>query len=583
MNEREQLTIERVDDIPILLAQLERMQVASLLDRYFPTHGNWQGLSLGQVVVVWLSHILSEGDHWLNHVEPWAAQHLHCLQACLGQAVRSLDFSDDRLAAVLDDLSDDEQWQAFERELSQHLIRVYDLRPSRVRIDSTTVSGYVQPTPGGLFQFGHSKDHRPDLPQVKINLSALDPLGLPLTSTIVGGERADDRLYIAEIQRVQQTVAKPGLLYVGDCKMAALPTRAYVQQSGDFYLCPLSGVQVSEATLRRLVAPVQAGEQRVTTIEQQHEQDELPKAIAVGYEYSQQVTLTQDGHSMQWDERVLVVRSLNLARKQQAALHERLAKAQAELALVNPAERIRGKKVLRQVHEVREVAEAIIRRYRVDGLLNVQYHERIVRERPVRRYGERAAGTRIECEVSLSVQVDAAAVAQAEFCLGWHVYVTNQPAEQLSLEQAVLAYRDEYLVERGFGRLKGRPLSVRPLHLVSDQRVTGLIRLLSLGLRMLCLLEYQVRRSLAEHAEGLAGLYAGNPKRTTRRPSSEALLRAFKGLHVTALTQRAHTTYHVTPLSALQERIMALLGFPSDLYSNLVLHSGELSFKMSEP
>ena len=102
MNEIEQLTIERVDDIPILLAQLERMQVASLLDRYFPTHGNWQGLSLGQVIVVWLSHILSEGDHWLNHVEPWAVGHLHCLQAHLGQGGRSLDFSDDRLAAVLD-------------------------------------------------------------------------------------------------------------------------------------------------------------------------------------------------------------------------------------------------------------------------------------------------------------------------------------------------------------------------------------------------------------------------------------------------------------------------------------------------
>ncbi len=93
MNEREQLTIERVDDIPILLAQLERMQVASLLDRYFPPHGNWQGLSLGEVVEVWLSHILSEGDHWLSHVEPWAKQHLTCLQACLGQAVRGLDGS----------------------------------------------------------------------------------------------------------------------------------------------------------------------------------------------------------------------------------------------------------------------------------------------------------------------------------------------------------------------------------------------------------------------------------------------------------------------------------------------------------
>lgn len=582
MNEIEQLTIERVDDIPILLAQLERMQVASLLDRYFPTHGNWQGLSLGQVIVVWLSHILSEGDHWLNHVEPWAVGHLHCLQAHLGQGVRSLDFSDDRLAAVLDYLSDDEQWQAFERELSQHLIRVYDLRPSRVRIDSTTVSGYVQPTPDGLFQFGHSKDHRPDLPQVKIKLSALDPLGLPLTSTIVSGERADDRLYVPEIQRVQQTVAKPGLLYVGDCKMAALPTRAYVQQSGDFYLCPLSGVQVSAAALQRLVAPVQAGTQRLTTIERQREDDES-EAIAVGYEYTQQVSLTQNEQLVQWDERVVVGRSLKLAQTQQAALQQRLAKAQAELALVNQAERKRGRKVLRQVQEVREVAEAIIHRYHVHGLLDVQYHERVVSQRPVRRYRERAAGTRVECEVSLSVQLDAAAVAQAASCLGWHVYVTNQPAEQLSLEQAVLAYRGEYVIERGFGRLKGRPLSVRPMQLTSDTRVTGLIRVLLLGLRVLSLVEHQVRCQLAQHREALAGLYAGNAKRTTRRPTSEALLKAFKGLHVTALTQLAQTVYHMTPLSALQERILALLGFPADLYATLALHSDKLAFKMSEP
>jgi transposase len=443
MNEIEQLTIERVDDIPILLAQLEHMQVASLLDRHFPTHGNWQGLSLGQVVEVWLSHILSEGDHWLSHVEPWADQHLNCLQVCLGQEVRRLDFSDDRLASVLDALSEDEPWQVFERELSRHLIRVYDLRPSRVRIDSTTVSGYVQPTPDGLFQFGHSKDHRPDLPQVKIKLSTLDPLGLPLTSTIVSGERADDGLYVPEIQRVQQTLAKRGLLYVGDCKMAALPTRAYVQQSGDYYLCPLSGVQVSAATLRNLVAPVQAGTQPLTTIERQSEQDDHPEAIAVGYEYTQQVSLTQHEHTVQWDERVLVVRSLKLAQTQQAALHQRLAKAQAELALVNPADRQRGKKVLQEVQQVREVAEAIVRRYRVEDLLEIQYHERIVSQRPVRRYGAREAGMRVEREVSLRVQVNATALTQAESCLGWHVYVTNQPAELLSLEQAVLAYRGE--------------------------------------------------------------------------------------------------------------------------------------------
>src|SRR5438874_3646072 len=133
MDENQPFTIERIDDVPILLAQLERMQVASLLDRHFPTHGNWQGLSLGMVSVVWLSHILSQGDHWLNHVEPWASAHLSCLQASLGQEVRGLDFSDDRLASVLDYLSCDERWQAFEHDLGQHLLRVYDLRPKRVR------------------------------------------------------------------------------------------------------------------------------------------------------------------------------------------------------------------------------------------------------------------------------------------------------------------------------------------------------------------------------------------------------------------------------------------------------------------
>jgi len=355
-----------------------------------------------------------------------------------------------------------------------------------------------------------------------------------------------------------------------------------VQQSGDYYLCPLSGVQVSAATLQQLVAPVQAGTQPLRTIERQRE-EESPEAIAVGYEYTQQVSLTQNGQSMQWDERVLVVRSLKLSQTQQVALQQRLAKAQAELAQLNQSEHKRGKKVLQQVSEVREAAEAIVHRYHVDGLLEIEYHERIVSERPVRRYRDRAAGTRVEREVSLSVQVKAEAVAHAEFCLGWHVYVTNQPREQLPLEQAVLAYREEYLIERGFGRLKGRPLSVSPLHLTSEPRVKGLLRLLSLGLRVLCLLEYQVRCQLAQQQQALAGLYAGNPKRATRRPTSEALLKAFKGLHLTALRKPAHTVYHVTPLSTLQERIMALLGFPSTLYSTLALHCGKLTFQMSEP
>ena len=95
------LTSERVDDIPLLIAQQERMGVAVLLDEHFPTHGNWQGLSLGRVTVGWLTHILSEADHRMNHVQPWAEQRQETLRQCQGQAVCALDWSDDRLRAIV--------------------------------------------------------------------------------------------------------------------------------------------------------------------------------------------------------------------------------------------------------------------------------------------------------------------------------------------------------------------------------------------------------------------------------------------------------------------------------------------------
>jgi transposase len=185
MNKPRILKTERVDDIPLLLAQLERMGVQELLDEHFPTHGNWQGLSLGQVAIVWLSHILSQADHRMNQVQSWAEQRIESLGIIVGQEVRGLDLSDDRLESVIFNLSKDESWNSFEQDLSQRQLQVYDLKPERVRLDSTSVSGFWDENREGLFRYGHSKDRRPDLPQMKLMMATLDPLGLPIASEIV--------------------------------------------------------------------------------------------------------------------------------------------------------------------------------------------------------------------------------------------------------------------------------------------------------------------------------------------------------------------------------------------------------------
>ena len=177
MNEIPPIITERVDDIPLVLEQRQRMGLPSLFDNHFPTHGNWQGLSLGWVSTIWLSAIVSRGAHRLVHVEPWVATRLWTLRATTGQAVERLDCTDDRLEIVLRCVHDDTRWAAFASALNQHTVRVSALPTARVHVESTSARAYTTVSENGLLPCGQSTDSRPDLPHVKGMRAVLDSLG----------------------------------------------------------------------------------------------------------------------------------------------------------------------------------------------------------------------------------------------------------------------------------------------------------------------------------------------------------------------------------------------------------------------
>jgi transposase len=70
-------------------------------------------------------------------------------------------------------------------------------------------------------------------------------------------------------------------------------------------------------------------------------------------------------------------------------------------------------------------------------------------------------------------------------------------------------------MENTFHLLKGRPLGISPLYVRNDDQIRGLTRLLTLALRILTLIQAQIRQSLQRTGETLHGLYDGQPKRTT--------------------------------------------------------------------
>jgi transposase len=462
-------------------------------------------------------------------------------------------------------LSDDIHWQAFEQELMGQLVRVYDLPATCVRIDTTTASSYANVDEQGLLQLGHSKDHRPDLPQLKLVLASLDPLGMPLATEVLSGEQADDPVYVPIIARVHHGLQRKGLLYVGDCKMAALQTRASIAAQHNFYLCPLSALQAPPEQVSQEVETLRTRRTPLLEVSRVDEQG-VSTTIAQGYETVQTVTAQVDGQTRSWQERRLVVQSLAATRAAQAHLQERVEKAQQELAQVTT--RRQGKPRLRTRPEVDEAIKEVLKRFRVEGLLQVEIQE-YIQQRPIRAYRGRVSGIRRDCTFTLTCRREETAIATAMSKLGWRVYATNHQEDHLTLEQAVEAYRDEYLVERNFARLKGRPLSLAPLYVQRDDHRVGLVRLLTLALRVLTLLEGVVRQRLTEQKEELVGLFAGNPKRKTAQPTAERLLEAFREVSLTVIAAPHFAQRHVTPLSPLQQQILALFGFSPAIYLGL--------------
>ena len=72
---------ERVDDIPLLIAQMTRMGLQKIIDRHIPHHGNQRSLSWGWTAVIWMAHIITEGDHRKISMSEYVQEMQHTLSS----------------------------------------------------------------------------------------------------------------------------------------------------------------------------------------------------------------------------------------------------------------------------------------------------------------------------------------------------------------------------------------------------------------------------------------------------------------------------------------------------------------------
>jgi transposase len=571
-----ELTHERVDDVPLLLGFLIQLRLPEILDRHLPPHPLHQGLSNGWLLTVWIAYILSRADHRKSPVQAWADGLQHTLEALVGQPIRPVEFSDDRLTLVLKRLADTAAWQALEADLWHTHCDVYALPVERVRLDATTSCGYHTPTDDGLMQLGHSKDHRPDLAQFKLMAAVAEPTGLFLAGDVHPGNAADDPLYLPLYRRVRTLLGQTGLLYTGDCKMAALETRAEIAAKGDFYLTRLPLTGAVSAQFSAWVEAATVGDRAATLIEIRRGEE----LIGRGYEFERDQSAVVDGDEHAWTERVQVFRSESAAQSQAAALDRRLKQTEAAVRGLTPPVGP-GRTQFTTGWELERAVQALLAERDAHGLLTVTWErQETSREHYVGpgRGGPNRPKTR---EWSVRYQItavtrDAAAIERLEARMGWQVQVTNAAASQLSLGDCVLGYRAGTCVERAFHQLKDQPLGIRPLYVQRDDQVRGLTHLLTLALRVLTLFEVRVRRGQDQDGEDLAGLYPGQAKRTTDRPTAQRVLEAIARTGVTLIqvVGAEGCRWHLTALPVLVKRVLGYLGLSDEVYTRLVINSG---------
>jgi len=141
----------------------------------------------------------------------------------IGPELSAADFNDDTLARCLDDLYEAGVTEVFYK-VATHALQVYGIQSKFVHLDSSSFhlhGSYDEQEPNEetiTITYGYSKDHRPDLKQVVVQLITSYKSALPVWFEALSGNSNDKKTFTETVKAY--------------CKQLSTSERAYVHNPG---------------------------------------------------------------------------------------------------------------------------------------------------------------------------------------------------------------------------------------------------------------------------------------------------------------------------------------------------------------
>jgi len=456
----------------------------------------------------------------------------------------SADFNDDTLGRSLDQLFECGVTEVFAR-VARQALKTYGIEHRFFHLDSTSFHLHGQysaeePEIEAIeITYGYSKDHRPDLKQVVVNLITGHRSHLPVWVEALSGNHSDKDSFPTTIQAFCRQLKKEA-----DCFFVVDSALYGAENLRDLAeIRWLTRVPETLADAKRLLAE--------TTPDQL---TELPD----GYAYRE--VASQYGDVAQ---RWLVVYSPVAAEREEKTLQRRFDKEEKTVQTA-------WRKLAGQRFNCEEDAKA--------ALATVQkkwkYHQAIAEPVPQTGYpgpGRPAAGATpdvIGYQLEGQVVRSEEAVEQARRSLGRFILATNETdLERLSPEAMLSQYKAQAVsVERGFRFLKDPLFFADSLFLKNPGRIMALIMIMVLALLVYALAERKLRLQLAETGETVLN-QVGKPIQT---PTMRWIFQVFEGIDLLIVSQNGQVVNRQI-LNLKQEHltVLRLLGPPVEKCYNL--------------
>ena len=273
--------------------------------------------------------------------------------------------------------------------------------------------------PSHLAQYGHSRDHRADRPQIVLAV-ATDTQGVPLHVSVLRGNRNDTKTLQGLLHTLRRRLGIKEATFVFDGGMSSRLNLEAMDQAGLGYVTRLSA-----STLQALIGEL--------GMEKQMELGDRQNLLEVTHE----------------GKRYVIAGGVWRRQRDQERRQSRIDKAQTEL------KRLAARK--RKKADVQKLASQIGR-----TLQRLKAHKYFT--------------YRVESDGQLHWERKTDLIEQEARQDGWYLLHTNQPVESCPAAQVLGHYKGLLDVEEAFCELKSY-LEVRPVHHRRPDRVVNHVRL----------------------------------------------------------------------------------------------------------